>query len=164
MLALACAVLAMGHSANATTEPTTRPISLLISMENGQSITLDESRFQKLARKTITAVNHDGIKVTYSGVALADLLALVAIPSGDRLRGDAMAMYIVAQGSDGYQVTLSIAEADNAFREQGIIVADSQNGGPLPTNAQPLQLIIPRDKRTSRWVRSLTKLDVRRAQ
>jgi len=168
--ALVCAVLGAGCATVApartktapATRPATRPISLLITMEHGKSATLDAARFQALPRKTVKAMNRDGVEVTYSGVALAELLALVEAPAGDQLRGEAMAHYIVAEGGDGYRATLSIAEADDAFGERHVLVADQLNGGPLPENAQPLQLIVPQDKRFSRWVRTLAKIEVRR--
>lgn len=162
-LSAGCAVHAPEHvRAAPAAGMADRPISLFISMENGTSVTLDAARFQKLPRKTVKAMSRDGVEVTYTGVALAELLELVETPAGDRLRGRTMAHYIVAEGSDGYRVTLSITEADDAFGAREIVVADQFNGGPLPENARPLQLIVPRDKRTSRWVRTLTKIEVRR--
>ncbi len=163
VLAAGCATISPAQTKPApATQPSPRPISLLIRMENGKSATLDAARFQELPRETVKAMNRDGVEVTYSGVALADLLALVETPAGDQLRGGAMAHYIVAEGGDGYRATLSITEADDAFGERFVLVADQLNGGPLPENAQPLQLIVPQDKRFSRWVRTLTKIEVRR--
>lgn len=143
-------------------QPSIRPIGLQITLENGKSITLDSAQFQKLPRETVRVINRDGGEVTYSGVALSPLLALVGTPAGEQLRGKALAYYIIAQGMDGYRVTLSIAEADQTYNDRHILIADRINDCPLPENAQPLQLIIPGDKRTSRWVRMLAKIEVRR--
>ena len=41
------------------------------------------------------------------------------------LRGDAVASYVVASASDGYQVVFSLAEPDPAFSGSEIIVADT---------------------------------------
>lgn len=43
----------------------------------------------------------------YQGVALSDLLAKVGIPLGEKLRGKAMAMYVVTKASDGYAAVYS---------------------------------------------------------
>lgn len=163
------AYLSLHVLAQSTTQPatnpagaTTRPVALVVTFEDVKSTTLDAAAFAKLPRHTIEARNRDGVTVSYSGVELWRLLDLVEAPSGPTLRGDAMAHYIVAEGSDGYRVTLSIAETDDAFGERQILVADQLNGQPLPENAAPLQLIVPQDARQGRWVRMLDRIEVRR--
>lgn len=50
--------------------------------------------------------SHSNADETYSGVRVSDLLAKVGAPLGSSLRGKALAQYIVASGSDGYQTVL----------------------------------------------------------
>jgi hypothetical protein len=79
-------------------------------------VTLSLAEIHGLPHITITVHNaHADVGETYSGVPLAALLAKLDAPLGEHLRGKALASYIVASGSDGYSVVLSIAEADPSF-------------------------------------------------
>ena len=85
-----------------------------------------------LPHVNITVHNaHAKADESYSGVPLAELLAKLDAPLGEHLRGKALASYIVASGSDGYSVVLSIAEADPSFHGGEILVADTRDGQPL---------------------------------
>jgi hypothetical protein len=65
---------------------------------------------------TVTIHNsHTNADETYTGVRLADLLGKLGVPLGSELRGKALANYVVATGSDGYQATLALGEIDPAF-------------------------------------------------
>jgi len=67
----------------------------------------------------------------YEGVRVYDLLAKAGVPLGEKLRGRALATYLVVQASDGYAVVYSIAEIDPAMTDNRIILADTINGKPL---------------------------------
>jgi DMSO/TMAO reductase YedYZ molybdopterin-dependent catalytic subunit len=71
-----------------------------------------------------------------------------------------MATYVLAEGSDGYRVTFSLAELDSDFEESEVIVADTVNGAPLGGKLGPLRLVVPHDKRPARWVRMLQSIKV----
>jgi DMSO/TMAO reductase YedYZ molybdopterin-dependent catalytic subunit len=73
-----------------------------------------------------------------------------------------MATYILAEGSDGYRVTFSLAELDSEFQASEVIVADTLNGAPLGDKLGPLRLVVPHDKRPARWVRMLRSIKVLR--
>src|SRR6476646_9232287 len=53
----------------------------------------------------------------YEGVRVSDLLAKAGVPLGEKLRGRALATYLVVQASDGYAVVYSIAEIDPAMTD-----------------------------------------------
>jgi hypothetical protein len=93
----------------------------------------------------------------YSGVLLATLLALVSAPIGKELQNDALTGYLIASGSDGYSVTLSLAEADPSLHAGQVLVADARDGQPLAKSG-PYQLIVSDDKRPARWVRNLNSI------
>jgi len=113
---------------------------------------------------TITVHNaHAGADETYSGVPLAELLAKLDAPLGEHLHGKALASYIVAAGSDGYSVVLSIAEADPSFHGGEILVADTRGGQPLGKSG-PFQLIVSEDKRPARWVHNLVSISLQDAR
>lgn len=105
---------------------------------------------------------HNDTDETYSGVPLATLLAKVNTPLGENLRGKALANYVVASGSDGYSVVVSLAELDPSFHDGQILVADARDGQPLGDTG-PFRLIVSEDKRPARWVRNLVSISVQSA-
>jgi hypothetical protein len=118
--------------------------------------------FHVLPHVSLTVHNsHSDANENYSGVPLAALLEKVGSPVGNQLRGDAMTTYVVATGSDGYSVVLSLAEVDPSFHEGRVIVADTRDGQPLGKNG-PFQLIVTADKRPARWVHNLQSITLQR--
>ncbi len=127
------------------------------------SFSLSPADFHALPHIIITVHNsHADANETYSGVPLATLLAKINAPTGKDLRGEAMTRYLVATGSDGYAVVLSLAEVDSGFRDSQAIIADARDGQPLGKNG-PFQLIVPEDKRPARWVHNLVSITLQRA-
>jgi hypothetical protein len=128
---------------------------LLTAGANHASVSISLADFRALLHVTVTVHNaHADADQTYSGVPLAVLLAKLDAPLGEHLHGKALASYIVATGSDGYSVVLSIAEADPSFHGGEILVADTRDGQPLGKSG-PFQLIVSEDKRPARWVHNL---------
>jgi hypothetical protein len=127
-------------------------------------VLLSVAEFRALPHVTVTVHNaHADAEETYSGVPLAALLAKLDAPLGEHLRGKALASYIVATGSDGYSVVLSIAEADPSFHGGEILVADTRDGQPLGKSG-PFQLIVSEDKRPARWVHNLVSISLQDAR
>jgi hypothetical protein len=127
-------------------------------------VVFSPAEFRALPHVTITVHNtHTNADESYSGVPLAELLAKLDAPLGEKLRGKALASYIVASGSDGYSVVLSIAEADPSFHGGEILVADTRDGQPLGKSG-PLQLIVSEDKRPARWVHNFVSISLEAAR
>ena len=76
------------------------------------------------------------------------------------LRGKALASYILATASDGYQVVFTIAEVAQEFANEPILVADKRDGKPLFQYQGPLRLVCPNDKAGARSVRMLESLKI----
>jgi len=111
---------------------------------------------------TVTIHNsHTDADETYSGVRLADLLAKLGAPLGNDLRGRALANYIVATGSDGYQAVLALGEVDPSFHPGEVLVADSMNDKALDAHSGPLKLVVTEDTRPARSVRNLTTIELK---
>jgi len=152
--ALACCTVAKGQSSDSS-------IILKIegTVEKPLSLTLPD--LKSMPHQTLKVTNpHTHQEEVYDGVPLIDLLKLAGIPSGENLRGAAMATFIIAEASDGYRVAFSLAELDPGIGDAGVLVADSLSGKPLDAKLGPLRLVVPRDKRPARWVRMLTALHV----
>lgn len=134
----------------------------MLAASDHSSVALSPADFHALPHVSITVHNgHSDTNETYSGVPLATLLEKVSAPTGKELRGDAMASYLVATGSDGYAVVLSLAEIDPSFHMGQVLVADARDGQPLGKNG-PFQLIVSDDKRPARWVRNLVSIRLQR--
>jgi hypothetical protein len=139
--------------------------SLVLSADlNHARVVLSPADFHALPHVTITVHNsHADASETYSGVPLSTLLEKVNAPLGKELRGEAMTSYVIATGSDGYSVVLSLAEIDPEFHAGQVVVADAREGKPLEKNG-PFQLIVSDDKRPARWVHNLVSITVQRAR
>lgn len=111
-----------------------------------------------LPHKTITLYNeHVKANQSYSGVPLIDLLTRLGVP--DKPHGKDFKLYLVAEGSDGYQVVYAVAEVNPDVHDGTVLVADSMDGKPIGDNG-PLQLATSGEKRPARWVRNLVAIRV----
>jgi hypothetical protein len=153
-----------------TPPPTTNPQSaptaptaaeLRISGDVTTPLTLSIADLKKMPRKTLSVVNpHDKKTELYEGVLLEELLRQAGVAQGEKLRGTAMATYVVAEGSDGYRVIFSAAELDSGIIDSEVIVADTMDNAPIPAGIGPLRVVAPHEKRPARWVRMLTTITV----
>jgi len=115
-----------------------------------------------LPQKTVTVHNqHTKADETYSGVPLIDLLTPLGIH--DKPRGKDLRLYVVAAGSDGYEVVYSIGEITPDVSNGTVIVADTEDGKPL-TNDGPLKIVSTGENRPARWVRNLVAIHVMSAE
>lgn len=115
-----------------------------------------------LPHVTVTVLNHHTkANQTFSGVPLFALLTALGLP--EKPHGKDFHLYIVATGSDGYEVVFSLAEIVPAIHEGTVLVADSVDGKPLQATG-PLQLVATGDKLPERSVRNLVSIDVRAIQ
>ena len=144
--------------------PTYPKDTLTLSVDSDYArVILSVATFRAMPHVNTTVHNtHTSADESYSGVPLATLLAMIHAPLGDELHGKALASYIVASGSDGYSVVLSIAEVDPSFHGGEILVADTRDGQPLGKSG-PFQVIVSEDKRPARWVHNLVSISLQAA-
>ena len=118
-------------------------------------VALSPADFRALPRVTVKVHNsHSNKDEAYSGVLLQVLLAKVNAPLGKNFREEALSSYLIATGSDGYSVALSLAEIELGKHSGEIMVADTRDGQPLGKSG-PYELIVPDDQRPARWVHNL---------
>ena len=110
--------------------------------------------------RTKVEVKEDGRTLVYEGVLVGEILKRAGVPLGTELRGNAIASYVVASATDGYQVVFSLAELDPGFTSNDIIVADTIDGKPLFAYQGPFRLVAPKDSRGARSVRMLERIEV----
>src|SRR6516165_2421602 len=124
-----------------------------------QPLTLTAADLTAMPRaKAVT--DNNGIQTAYEGVWLSDVLKKAGVPLGPGLRGAALAGYVLASASDGYQVLFSIGELDPDMTDGQFLLADTANGKPLFGENGSFRLVVPKDKRGARSVRLLTKIEV----
>ena len=123
-------------------------------------LALSASDLAAMPREQTEVSEQDGVKTTYEGVALQEILKKAGIPFGRQMRGKALAGYVLAEAKDGYAVAFSLGELDPDLGGTRVIVADKRDGKPLFGYQGPVRLVIPADKEGARSVRMLEKLEV----
>jgi DMSO/TMAO reductase YedYZ molybdopterin-dependent catalytic subunit len=121
---------------------------------------LQVADLMNMAHESVQVKDHEGNPVSYTGVALADLLLRAGAPLGEKLRGANMVTYVVAHAKDGYRVVFTLAELDHGLADSRVLVAYAVNEKPLTEGQGPLRMIVPGDKRPARWIRMLQRLEV----
>jgi len=128
----------------------------------GKSATWTAATLAALPHTTVTVHNeHTKADETYSGVPLIALLTPLGVT--DKPRGKDLRLYVVAAGSDGYEVVYSIGEVTPDVHDATVMVADTENGAPINADG-PLKLVATGEKRPARWVRNLVLIAVRTAE
>jgi DMSO/TMAO reductase YedYZ molybdopterin-dependent catalytic subunit len=162
-LSVLLALIFISTSVLAQTAPTA-PAELRISGAVQTPLTLTAADLKKMPRKTISVVNpHSQKKEIYEGVLLEEILHKAGAPSGQQMRGPAIATYVLAEASDNYRVVFSLAELDSAFLDSEVIVADTLDGAPLSEKEGPFKIVAPHEKRPARWVRMVKSIAVVKA-
>ena len=115
-----------------------------------------------MPRQTVKIPNPNGGNFTYEGVSLLEVLKRAGAPSESSLRGNALASYVLAKASDGYQVAFTLGEIDPSFGNTPILIADRRDGAPLTGNQGSLRLVVPNDHEGARSVRMLETLEFTR--
>src|SRR5271165_2613162 len=86
-------------------------------------LVLTVAALKNMPRKTLSVINpHNKKQETYEGVLLEELLRRAGVPQGEKLKGPAMATYVVAAADDGYRVVFSLAELDSGMLDSEVIV------------------------------------------
>ncbi|MBV8971102.1 MAG: molybdopterin-dependent oxidoreductase [Sphingomonadaceae bacterium] len=156
---LTAVALALGIAANPAALPAVPSATVLVvDGAVARPLRLDAARLAALPRAQLTATIH-GQFLSCSGAWLADILGAAGVPSGEGLRGAAMAMVIIARAADGYRVAFSLGEVDRTLGRARILVADRCNDAPLADDG-PLRLIVAGDLRGARSVKALDRLTV----
>jgi DMSO/TMAO reductase YedYZ molybdopterin-dependent catalytic subunit len=150
---VALAASAVGFAGQRAAHP-----ALTVAGDVTRALSLTASELRALPR-TRVEMKFEEKTLTYEGVLVAEILKRAGVPLGAELRGKAVASYVSATAQDGYQVVFSIGELDPEFTTGDIIVADTVDGQPLPAQEGPLRIAVPRDKRHSRSLRQLERLE-----
>ncbi len=154
--------MAMMHGAMDHSNVAPIPPGVLRVTFDGKSTDWKLATLAPLPHATVTVYNeHTRANETYSGAPVIALLTPLGV--SDKPRGRQLRLYVVAEGSDGYEVVYSIGEVTPDLHDATVIVADTENDKPLAADG-PLKLISTGEKRPARWVRNLVALRVQVAE
>ncbi|WP_201313504.1 molybdopterin-dependent oxidoreductase [Dyella sp. EPa41] len=133
--------------------------SIKLVLDGKPSDTFDREALALMPRTSVQAATNGGPPSTWQGVALEDIVRRTCVASGDALSGRAIARLVRVTAANGYQVVFSATELDPDFGNVEVLLADTRDGKPLAQDG-PFRLIVPRDKRTDRWVDHVTTIEV----
>ncbi len=133
---------------------------LRVSVPGSPALTFELSDLRSMPHVHVSGREHDGQTHDYQGISLHDILVKAGAPSGEKLRGPALQLVVVASARDGYRAAFSLAETDPALTDKAILIADLKDGSALNEAQGPLRLVVPDEKREARWVRQLTRIEV----
>ncbi|HVT32914.1 MAG TPA: molybdopterin-dependent oxidoreductase [Rhodanobacteraceae bacterium] len=161
-LALAALALLLACAGASAREAAAAGGGVDIGGEHVKAAHLALADLAKLPHVSVRASAH-GVEGDWSGVPLIELLKSAGAPSGETLRGPAMALYVRVTASDGYRAVFALAGIDSSIGGETVILADGRNGQPLDDKEGPLRIIAPGDRRPARWVRQVIAIDLLRA-
>jgi DMSO/TMAO reductase YedYZ molybdopterin-dependent catalytic subunit len=148
----------------ARTKAGTGPSEIRIGGAVTTPFTVTAEDLKKMPRKMLRVENaHAGKMEVYEGVPIQALLQKAGVPNGEKLRGAAMATYVLVEAADDYRVLFSLAELDAGFQDSDVLLADTMDGAPLAPDEGPVKLVAPHEKRPARWVKMVKSIMVARA-
>jgi len=141
-------------------QPSKKPVLEVVN-ESGKASTFTVADQAKLPQKEIEATDHKGDKAKFAGVLLANVLSQAEVTLGASLKGKLLANYLIVDAADKYRVVFSLPEVDPEWTDNPPLLATSRNGEPLDAAHGPFQIVVPAEKRHSRWVKLVARLTVR---
>lgn len=127
---------------------------------DGTVQTLSASQLQALPRITGTATAHE-TRFSFEGVDLRDVLRLAGVTPVDTLRRGQLRRVVVFVGADGYSAIIALSELDPSIGGRRAVLVDREDDRALPTGRGPRRIIVEGDRRPSRWVRQVVRIEVR---
>jgi DMSO/TMAO reductase YedYZ molybdopterin-dependent catalytic subunit len=108
---------------------------------------------------------HDpGKEIVYSGTPLVEVLkaAGLRLDAGESGIRETVRMTVFVEAADGYRAAFSLAELDPELTDRVILLADTKDGQPLTSREGPFRIVVPNEKRPTRWVRQVKTVTVRK--
>jgi hypothetical protein len=148
----------MGEQTSGMRAQVSAPAESLKITFGDKSATWTVATLASLPHVTVTVHNeHTKADETYSGVPLIALLTPLGV--SDKPRGKDFRLYVVAEGSDLYEVVYGIGEVTPDVSSSTVIVADTEDDKAIAADG-PLKLVATGEKRPARWVRNLAAIKV----
>jgi hypothetical protein len=142
--------------------PEIAPATITVTGVSGKVIDITAADLFNLPQHTVKVMDH-GTPATFEGVLLAEVLAKVDLPIGEKFHSTAASYYLVVEGKDGYRAAFAWAELDSTVVDKSVYLVTKRDGKPLPEKDGPFQLVAPGEKRAARWVRQVMAVRIRQA-
>ena len=133
--------------------------SLTVTNEEGKVTKITAEEIGKLKRQSVKANDH-GVSANFEGVLLADILQLGGVKFGETMSGKRLALSLLFEAANKYQVVFALSELDAGFTDKIILLADKRDGQPLSEKEGNYRIISPDEKRQGRWVRQVVSFKV----
>jgi hypothetical protein len=133
---------------------------LTVQPEAGKPVVFSRADLEGLALVSVTAADHSGAAVKFTGVTLKSVLEKAGITFGETLKGKRLASCLLVEAADGYRAVIALPELDPAFTDKQTLLVFQRNGKPLDDKEGPYRIVIPEEKRMARWVRQVTTLKI----
>ena len=127
---------------------------LAVTLPDGRVVPVDAALLKPLPRIAASATAH-GKTARYEGYDLRAVLAAAGLPPVNSLRGKSLRQIVRVHATDGYEVAFALAELDPSLGNRHVVLADRQDGAPLPDGDGPWRLVVPDDGRPARWIRQV---------
>ncbi len=146
----------------------TLPVPGLLAVEgqvlNPLSLTAADLRaFSAQTREVTYQAGEEVATATFTGVLLWDVLNAAQPNLNADIRNDALSMFVVVTGRDGYQAVISWGEIDPVYAAQPVLLAYEQDGTAIDDALGPVRLVVPSDVRDGRYVRGVASISLRDA-
>lgn len=103
------------------------------------------------------------LATTFTGVPLWQVISAAQPNLNADVRNDRGSMFIVVTSSDSYQAVIAWGEIDPELAGQPILLAYEENGVPLDDAQGGIRLVVPGDRRDSRYVSGVANVSLRDA-
>lgn len=133
--------------------------SLTITNEEGKVTKISDEEIAKLKRQSIKAEDH-GTSSSFDGVLLSDVLQIAGVKFGETMRGKRLALALLVEAADKYQVVFGLSELDTEFNGKIILLADKREGQLLSEKEGKYRIIVPGEKKQGRWVRQVVSFKI----
>ena len=133
---------------------------LTVQSEAGKQVVLNRPDLDALPHVKVSAAEHGGTPVEFEGVTLRSVLEKSGVSFGESMKGKRLANCLLVEAADGYRAVIALPEMDPAFTDKQIVLAFLRDGKPLGEKEGPYRVVIPDEKRMTRWVRQVTTLKI----
>jgi DMSO/TMAO reductase YedYZ molybdopterin-dependent catalytic subunit len=150
----------------AVEEPTQIESSLEIRGDVTNPRRIDAAELRKLPRAETHTLDprNPGKEIVYSGTPLIEVLKAggLKLDSGEAGFRETASITVLVDGSDGYRAAFALAELSPDLTDRVILLADAKDGQPLSSREGPFRIVVPGEKRPTRWVRQVTAVEVKK--
>jgi DMSO/TMAO reductase YedYZ molybdopterin-dependent catalytic subunit len=126
------------------------------------TFTVADLRKLPLTTVTVTLRTDQGSQgiASYTGPLLYTVIQQTVPISNTSFKNDFLRQFVTVGATDGYQVSVSMAEITPQFGNEKVILAYEKDGKPLSQAEGAVRLIVPGDYLAGRWVSNVNSVIV----